>query len=285
MTMVKALETVRMMTTTKTKANTGRLYMAAMPIGNYDDITIRALRELCQADLIAAEDTREVKALLRHHEANKKAKRPRIIRLDEFTVLQQTPQVVATVLQGGTVVYVSDAGKLVLLLHHCVICLCASFLHVHFTKPTGTPGINDPGQRLVNLALEAQIPISALPGPSAVSAIASISGFIGVGHEGFVHTGFVPKKGKQRKDWVELVVVEPRAIVALESKNRIEATLQDISRKFCESCQHQPARTIVIGKDLTKRTESIFRGTIQQAIVWVQRQNSHGEYVMMLSPL
>eukprot|EP01138_Halocafeteria_seosinensis_P008583 gb/GECG01008773.1/.p1 GENE.gb/GECG01008773.1/~~gb/GECG01008773.1/.p1 ORF type:complete len:174 (+),score=8.97 gb/GECG01008773.1/:1-522(+) len=103
-------------------ASPGTLFMAAMPIGNYDDITIRAFRELTRAKLIAAEDTRVIRKLLRHHlrGVNLEKRMPHIIRLDEYTVFKQTPKIVSTVLNGDNVVYVSDAGKWTPLTTRCL---------------------------------------------------------------------------------------------------------------------------------------------------------------------
>lgn len=168
------------------------LYLVATPIGNLEDITIRAIRILREVSLIAAEDTRKTKRLLSvyeiqtpttsYHEHNKKSKLPQLLKAFE----------------KGDVALVSEAGM---------------------------PGINDPGYDLVKTAIENGIEVVPIPGPSAIPTALSVSGLTA---EQFVHLGFLPRKTGQRKKLLESLADQQRSIVAFESPHRIIATLKDV---------------------------------------------------------
>ena len=168
------------------------LYLVATPIGNLEDITLRAIRILTEVSLIAAEDTRKTKRLLSahkietpltsYHEHNKKAKLPRLLKS----------------FQDGNIALVSEAGM---------------------------PGINDPGYDLVQAALEHNIDVVPIPGASAITTGLAVSGLTA---EQFIHLGFLPRKTGQRKKILESVADQPRSIVTFESPHRLLSALKDI---------------------------------------------------------
>ena len=168
------------------------LYLVATPIGNLEDITLRALRVLQEVSLIAAEDTRTTRKLLSHygikarltsyHEHNKGAKIPYIL----------------AALQGGDVALVSEAG---------------------------TPGLSDPGYDLVAAAAEAGVPVVVVPGPSAVVAALAVSG---LPTRQFTYVGFLPRRSGERRRLLSTLAARPQTIVALESPHRLLAALADL---------------------------------------------------------
>jgi 16S rRNA (cytidine1402-2'-O)-methyltransferase len=175
----------------------GVLYVVATPIGNLEDVTLRALRVLGEVDLVAAEDTRRTRILLQHHGID----RP-LVSYHDAVERERAPGLVAKMRQGMRVALVSDAG---------------------------TPGIADPGYHLVRAAVAAGIPVVPIPGPSAVAAVVSVAG---VPAERFVFEGFLPSRGGQRREHIRALVAEPRAIVFLEAPTRLAATLADLETEL-----------------------------------------------------
>lgn len=171
----------------------GTLFVVATPIGNLEDLTFRALRTLREVDLIAAEDTRRTAKLLAHYEIQKP-----MVSLHEHNEFREAPRLVARLRQGESIALVSDAG---------------------------TPGIADPGARLVRAARDAAVPVMPIPGPSAVTAALSISG---IDSPEFVFVGFAPAKSGARRRWLEDLSVEQRTIVFFETPHRIAASLADV---------------------------------------------------------
>ena len=169
------------------------LYIVATPIGNLDDITLRALKVLAGVDLIAAEDTRHTRNLLKHHGIETP-----LIALHEHNEEKTAPRLVEKLKAGVTIALVSDAG---------------------------TPLLSDPGYRLVRLAAQAGVVISTIPGPSAITAALSISG---LATDRFIFEGFLPPRQAARITVLESLRVEQRSIVLFESGHRIEASLQDM---------------------------------------------------------
>jgi 16S rRNA (cytidine1402-2'-O)-methyltransferase len=170
----------------------GVLWVVATPIGNLEDVTLRALRVLHEADLIAAEDTRRTKILLRHHGID----RPLTAYYDAVE-RTRAPQLVARMLDGAKIALVSDAG---------------------------TPGINDPGYHLVREALAAGIAVVPIPGASSVTALLSVAGMPA---ERFVFEGFLPAKSGARRTRLEALAGEMRAMVFLEAGRRLAGFLAD----------------------------------------------------------
>jgi len=172
----------------------GCLHVVATPIGNLEDVTLRALRILREVDLIAAEDTRRTARLLQHYSIS-----TRTTSLHEHNERQKIPALLERLEAGGRVALVSDAG---------------------------TPVVSDPGARLVRAALDRGIRVEAVPGPSAVLAALVSSGLTAVP---FVFLGFPPTRSKDRKLWISGLAAEPRTVVFFEAPHRILATLRELS--------------------------------------------------------
>jgi 16S rRNA (cytidine1402-2'-O)-methyltransferase len=168
----------------------GTLYVAATPIGNLEDITLRALRVLKEVDLIAAEDTRTTRVLLRKHGI-----RTRLVSYNEHNMRRRTPELLAA-LETGDIALVSEAG---------------------------TPGVSDPGHELIASAIAAGIAVVPVPGPSAVVAALIASG---LPMRQFTFVGFVPRRSGERRRVLSAAAREPRTIVFFESPHRLRATLE-----------------------------------------------------------
>ncbi len=175
------------------KKNCGVLYVVATPIGNREDITLRALNILRDVDLIAAEDTRKTGNLLALHRIKN-----RLISFHEHNEQKRTAQMIAKLLEGISIALVSNAG---------------------------TPSISDPGYRLVKAAVANQITVSPIPGVSAATAALSIAG---LPTDSFVFIGFAPKKKGKRLKWLAELNAEPRPLIFYESPKRILTLLQEI---------------------------------------------------------
>jgi 16S rRNA (cytidine1402-2'-O)-methyltransferase len=175
----------------------GTLYVVATPIGNLEDITLRALRILREVSLIAAEDTRRTNRLLQHYSISTPT-----TSLHEHNERRQTPGLVGRLTRGESIALVSDAG---------------------------TPLISDPGHSLVAAARDAGVRVESIPGPSAVTAILAATGLAGAE---FTFLGFPPARSKDRKDWFAIVRSEPRAVVFFEAPHRIQTTLSDLGRSI-----------------------------------------------------
>jgi 16S rRNA (cytidine1402-2'-O)-methyltransferase len=169
----------------------GTLYLVATPIGNLEDITLRAIRILREVDLIAAEDTRHTATLLREH-----AIKTRTTSLHEHNEREKTPGLVARMVQGESIALLSDAG---------------------------TPVVSDPGLVLVRQAHEAHVPVVPLPGPSSVIAALVASG---APPSSFTFAGFPPRKANDRKKWCQDLETQARTVVFFESPHRLLATLR-----------------------------------------------------------
>ena len=175
----------------------GSLYVVSTPIGNLDDITVRALNTLKAVALAAAEDTRRTGLLLRHFGIPTP-----VTSLHEHNEAEKLPVLLARLAGGADIALVSDAG---------------------------TPLVCDPGQRLISEAVQSGIRVVPIPGASAVLAALSASGYPG---EQFVFAGFAPSRAKDRKQWLGEFVSEPRTIIFFEAPHRIASTLQDMAELF-----------------------------------------------------
>jgi 16S rRNA (cytidine1402-2'-O)-methyltransferase len=182
-------------TVSNTVGNTsqGILYLCGTPIGNLEDITLRALRILKEVDYIAAEDTRHTLKLLNHFEITKP-----LISYHEHNRREKGPEIIAMVQQGQKVALVSDAGM---------------------------PGISDPGADLVILAQEADIPITIVPGPSAALSALVLSG---LSTERFAFEGFLPRENKERSERIQMLRQEERTIILYEAPHRLVSSLNDL---------------------------------------------------------
>jgi len=170
----------------------GCLYLVATPIGNLEDITLRALRILKEADQIACEDTRHTQKLLNHYGIAKP-----LVSYHEHNEMTRAPELVLAMEQGAQIALVSDAGM---------------------------PLVSDPGYRLVTLALRHHLPVVPVPGPSALLAALSASG---LPNEEFLFAGFLPARSGQRKRALERLRIEDRTMILYEAPHRIEDTLAD----------------------------------------------------------
>ena len=171
---------------------TGCLYLVATPIGNLEDITLRALRVLKEADLIACEDTRQTQKLLQHYAIHKE-----LVSYHAHNELTRAPGLVIQLEEGAQVALVSDAG---------------------------TPVVSDPGHRLVAQCLRHHIPVVPVPGPSAFVAALAASGLPA---EEFLFVGFLPSRAGARRKKLEALKSEPRALVLYEAPHRLAETLLD----------------------------------------------------------
>jgi len=217
----------------------GTLFVVATPIGNLEDLTFRALRVLREVDLIAAEDTRRTAKLLAHYEIRKS-----MVSLREHNEARESPRLVARMRAGESVALVSDAG---------------------------TPGIADPGAALVAAARQAGLRVVPIPGPSAVAAALSVSGFPG---SGFAFFGFPPSSGREREDWIDRLTRESGIAVFFEAPHRVKRTLQELSVALGD-------RPICANRELTKINEISVVSPITQATDEVREQ---GEFVFVLAP-
>jgi 16S rRNA (cytidine1402-2'-O)-methyltransferase len=178
-----------------TSTEQGMLYLCATPIGNLEDITLRALRIFREADYIAAEDTRHTIKLLNHFEISKP-----LISYHEHNRHEKGPEIIKLVEQGYKVALVSDAGM---------------------------PGISDPGADLVVLAREAGVPMTIIPGPSAALSALVLSG---LSTERFVFEGFLPKEKKERAERIRSLGQEERTIIIYEAPHRLVSLLNDLQK-------------------------------------------------------
>ncbi len=175
----------------------GVLYVVATPIGNLEDVTLRALRVLREVDLIAAEDTRRTRVLLARHGIQKP-----LTSYHDAVERERAPRIVERLRAGASVALVSDAG---------------------------TPGIADPGYHLVRGALEAGIPVVPIPGPSAVAALISVAGLPA---DRFVFEGFLPTRPGPRAERLRALATEPRALIFYEAARRLPAFLTATQAAF-----------------------------------------------------
>jgi probable S-adenosylmethionine-dependent methyltransferase, YraL family len=214
------------------------LFIVATPIGNLEDLSFRALRTLREADLIAAEDTRRTAKLLTHYEI----RRP-MISLREHNEAREAPRLIARLQKGESIALVSDAG---------------------------TPGISDPGARLVRAARESGVTVVPIPGPNAVATALSASGFPA---DQFVFAGFPPRSGEARREWFEALRDDPRTLVLFEAPHRIESTFEDLRHYLAE-------RPMILARELTKINEEFVISPSQVAHV-----KNLGEFTVVIGPV
>lgn len=219
----------------------GTLYIVATPIGNLEDITLRGLSVLRDsADLILCEDTRYTAKLLNHYNI-KKTTRP----LHSHTSAGVIGKILERISLGENAAYVTDSG---------------------------TPGISDPGSRLVSMARDVDIPVVPLPGPSALTSLVSISGFPS---KRIAFGGFTTKKpGKRIRELEELKALKG-IVVVYESPHRIEKMLRAVAEVF-------PGKNVVIAREMTKIHEEIISGTIEEIISRLESLTQKGEFAIAI---
>lgn len=219
----------------------GCLYVVATPIGNMEDITLRALRVLKQVDVIAAEDTRHTGKLLAHFDI-----KTHLTSYHEHNERIKTPMLIEQLAAGKSVALVTDAG---------------------------TPGVSDPGYRLVSAAVEKGFQVVPVPGVSAVIAALSASGFA---TDAFVFIGFPVKKAGKRKEQLQALSRETRTLIFYESPKRVVALLCDISREMGD-------RRAVFCREMTKLHEEFLRGRISDILPGLQaRSMVKGECTLLI---
>lgn len=219
------------------------LYIVATPIGNLEDTTLRALRILKEVDLIACEDTRVTKKLLAHFEIQKPT-----ISYHQHSNDASTRNIIDLLRQGKNIAYVSDAG---------------------------TPGVSDPGGLLVRdvyAALGNDVSIIPIPGPSALTALISIAN---IPMASFVFLGFLPHK-KGRQTLFKEIAQSERTMIFYESPHRILKTLDSLKEAL------DPGRMVIVGRELTKQFETVYRGPIKEVHAQVGTE-TRGEFVVAVS--
>jgi len=219
------------------------LYIVATPIGNLKDVTLRALEVLRGVDLILAEDTRITKRLLEHYDIKKP-----ILSYHQHSELKKINYILELLREGKNLALVSDAG---------------------------TPGISDPGNKLVSEVLKDQklenIKIVPIPGSSVLAAAASISG---LSMERFLFLGFPPAK-KKRKRFFDQILNSKYPVIFYESPYRILRTLSELK-------DISPERNIIVCRELTKKFETIYRGRIDEVIKKISADQIKGEFVVII---
>lgn len=216
--------------------------LCGTPIGNLEDMSQRAVRVLDEADIIACEDTRRTRKLLSHFGIAA----PSLTVYNEGNERRKASDLVAEMARGKTVVLVSDAGM---------------------------PGLSDPGYRLVRAAIEANIAVEVVPGPTAAISALAVSG-LPPGR--FVFEGFLSKKSGERRRRIEELAPERRTIVIFESPHRIEETLADLLAGLGD-------RPAALARELTKMHEEVRRGTLSELVRSVEDDPPRGEIVIVVA--
>ncbi len=212
----------------------------ATPIGNLEDITLRALRILKEAELVVAEDTRRTGVLLKHYEIKKP-----LLSYHDHNKAERTQRIIERLKAGEKIALVSDSG---------------------------TPGISDPGFYLVRKAIESELPVIPIPGPTAL-----ISGLVvsGLPTDKFVFEGWLPRKSTQRKRRLKELSQEPRTIIFFESPHRILNSLKDCLLVFGD-------RQGALCRELTKKFETVRRDKISNLIKEYSDKSPKGEFVVVI---
>ena len=219
----------------------GILYIVSTPIGNLDDITLRALKILRHVDLIAAEDTRRTRRLLSRFDIHAP-----LVSYFEHNELKRLDKLLSHLKRGKEIALVSDAG---------------------------TPGISDPGYRLILQAIERGISVIPIPGPSAVIAALSVAG---LPTDSFTFIGFPPKKGGKRRKLLDKLGDSDWTSILYESPHRLMETLEDL----LAACGD---RQIVVTRELTKTFEEVIRGRISEVIDILKGRRIKGEITIVLA--
>ena len=218
----------------------GILYLVATPIGNLEDITFRAVRVLQEVSTIAAEDTRTTKKLLQRH----KIKTP-LVSYYEGNRAKRIPFLLEKLSRGDDVALVSEAG---------------------------TPIIRDPGQELVQAAVQNGVKVVPIPGPSAVTTALAVSG---MSSGEFYFLGFLPSRRKERVQVLERAASSPHTLVIFEAPHRLQASLRDMARVLGSD------RAVAVCRELTKMYEEVFRGTIEEASAHFTQPR--GEFTLVIA--
>jgi len=223
-------------------AMAGTLYVVATPLGNLEDMTLRAIRVLKEVSVVAAEDTRHSRGLLTHFGIDTP-----LTSYFDHVERERAPRLVERLRRGEDVALISDAG---------------------------TPGIADPGYRLVRAAIDAGIRVVPIPGPSVVIAGLSVAG---VPTDRFAFEGFVPAKAHARQQFYAALVAEPRTVVCFEAGRRLPESLADLAAAM-------PDRQVVIAREVTKLYEGFLRGTASELAAQAGDMVARGEVTLFIAP-
>lgn len=222
----------------------GKLYVCGTPIGNLADVSQRLLDILKEVDLIACEDTRRSQKLLNYFSIEKK-----MLSYHEHNEDKRSWELVEKLKNGKSIALLSDAGM---------------------------PAISDPGQILVSRAVESGIEVIPIPGPSAFLAALVVSGF---DISTFVFRSFIPRSGKERREFIEKLALEQNTTAFYESPYRLKDTLKDL----CDFSQEMAQREVVIAREITKMHEEKYYGTVSELNERLKDEEIKGEIVIVLS--
>lgn len=217
------------------------LYLVATPIGNLGDITLRALETLKLVDLVVSEDTRKTGIMLKHFEF----KKPQLS-FHEYNEEKVLPKVLALLQEGQSVALVTNAGS---------------------------PAVSDPGFLLVRAVIAAGLPVTAIPGPTAVITALILSG---LPVHSFTFRGFPPRKPGPRRRFIGIDAASPHTLIFYESPYRLKSFLQDALAVLGD-------RQAALANDLTKLFESVWRGSISELITRLETEEPRGEYTVVIA--
>ena len=219
----------------------GTLYVVSTPLGNLEDVTLRALKVLGDVDVIAAESVQHTRAFCRHYGI-----KSRLIRYNQHNRKARTPELVKRLKAGSDIALVTNAG---------------------------TPGVSDPGSFLIRRALDESIRVSPVPGPSAVTAALSVSGFRG---ESFLFVGFLPNRSGRRRRELERLLSESRTMVFFEAPHRLQKMLSDLLDILGD-------RPMVLLRELTKMFEEVKQGSVRSVLEALQPAAVKGEITVVVA--
>src|SRR4051812_33547826 len=218
----------------------GTLYLVATPIGNLEDITLRAIRTLRECDVVAAEDTRRSGQLLKHLGISKP-----LLSYFQFNEAKRSEEILTRLARGEKVALVTDAGS---------------------------PGISDPGERVVTAAITAGFRVESVPGACALVAAITASG---LSTEEFHFIGFLPHKSGQRRKQLEQLKLFSGTLGLYESPYRVGKLLEELKDIF-------PERQVVLARELTKKFEEFLRGTPAELLAVLEKRALKGEFVVLV---
>jgi len=217
----------------------GTLYIVSTPIGNLEDITFRAVNILKKVNFIASEDTRRSSILLNHYSIKKS-----LVSYFEHNEIKKNPEIINRIICGEDCALITDAG---------------------------TPGISDPAYKLIRNAIDNNIRVESIPGPSAVLTALTSSG---LPTDRFLFEGFLPPR-KNRKSRLEKLNNQDATLIIFERFNRINRTLKDLKLILGD-------RPAVIARELTKLHEELLRGSISELLIYLEQNNLKGECVILI---